>query len=138
MGEDYYKKLFSKNLKDLMYKNGKTQVDLIRDLGITRSAISTWVNGTRLPRMDKVDLLAKYFHCNRSDLIEEPADEPDPSEGYYTNPETAKIAQQIYENKDLRGLFDAARTAPPEDLKVVQDMLLALKKKERGNTDDGC
>lgn len=75
MGDEYYKKLFSKNLRNIMNVNGKTQVDLIKDLGITRSAISTWVNGTRLPRMDKVDMLAKYFNCKRSDLIEEPKEE---------------------------------------------------------------
>lgn len=71
MGEDYYKNIFSKNLRYYMELNGKTQIDLINDLGINKSAISTWCNGTRLPRMDKVDMLAKYFHINRSDLIEE-------------------------------------------------------------------
>lgn len=135
MGEEYYKKLFSKNLRNLMEKNNKTQVDLIKDLGITRSAISTWVNGTRLPRMDKVDLLARYFHCNRSDLIEEPNED---TSGYYQNEETAQIAQEIFESKALRGLFDAARTAPPEDLKMAHDMLMALKKKEQGYRDEGC
>lgn len=49
----------------------KNQIDIIRDLGINKSAVSTWVNGTRLPRMDKVDLLANYLGCTRSDLIEE-------------------------------------------------------------------
>lgn len=77
MDKDYYKKIFSKNLKRLMEINDKTQADLIRDLNITRSAISTWVNGTRLPRMDKVDLLAQYFHASRSDLIEDKESEID-------------------------------------------------------------
>lgn len=54
------------------------------------------------------------------------------AKSYYTNPETAKIAQEIYENKDLSLLFDAARDAEPEDLQTVHTMLLALKKKERG------
>lgn len=71
MEDDYYKKIFSQNLKYYMELNEKTQVDIINDLGINKSAISTWCNGTRLPRMDKVDMLAKYFRINRSDLIEE-------------------------------------------------------------------
>lgn len=54
---------------------------------------------------------------------------------YYLNDETAAIAQDIFENKDLRLLFDAARDATPEDLKLTHDMLLALKRKERGNID---
>lgn len=71
MGEDQYKKIFSKNLRHYMSLNNKNQIDLINDLGFNKSAVSTWCNGTRLPRMDKVDALAKYFNINRSDLIEE-------------------------------------------------------------------
>lgn len=71
MVDEYYKKIFSKNLTYYMKLNHKTQTDLINDLFLNKSAVSTWCNGTRLPRMDKVDLLAKYFKINRSDLIEE-------------------------------------------------------------------
>ena len=71
MSEDQYKKIFSTNLKRYMELNGKSQIDIINDLGFNKSAVSTWCNGTRLPRMDKVDALAKYFGVNRSDLIEE-------------------------------------------------------------------
>lgn len=74
MDENLYRKIFSKNLKYYMSINDKTQIDIINDLGINKSAISTWCNGTRLPRMDKIDMLAKYFHINRSDLIEEKSD----------------------------------------------------------------
>ena len=58
-----------------MELNGKNQSDLINDLGFNKSAVSTWCNGTRLPRMDKVEALAKYFGINRSDLIEEKPDD---------------------------------------------------------------
>lgn len=71
MGDEYYRKIFSKNLTYYMSLNNKSQIDLINDLSLNKSAVSTWCNGTRLPRMDKVDLLAKYFKINRSNLIEE-------------------------------------------------------------------
>lgn len=71
MAEDEYKRIFSKNLRKYMSLNNKTQVDLINDLGFNKSAVSTWCNGTRLPRMDKVDALAKYFGIRHSDLIED-------------------------------------------------------------------
>lgn len=74
MPEEIYKKIFSKNLNYYMTINGKNQTDIINDLGFNKSAVSTWCNGTRLPRMDKVDALAKYFRINRSDLIEEKDD----------------------------------------------------------------
>lgn len=135
MSEDSYQKIFSKNLNYYMALNDKSQTDLVNDLGFNKSAVSTWCNGTRLPRMDKVEILAKYFNINRSDLIEEKESET----GYYFNKETAKAAQEIFENKDLRMLFDATRDADPEDLKALHSMALALKRKERGNSDDtGC
>ena len=71
MSEDQFKRIFSKNLRYYMSVNNKEQIDLINDLGFNKSAVSTWCNGTRLPRMDKVDALAKYFGISRSDLIEE-------------------------------------------------------------------
>lgn len=71
MIDDQYKKIFSKNLRHYMSLYNKEQIDLINDLGFNKSAVSTWCNGTRLPRMDKVEKLAQYFNINRSDLIEE-------------------------------------------------------------------
>lgn len=71
LNEDYYKKVFSCNLRKYMKLYDKTQADLIEDLKLNRSSVSTWVNGTRLPRMDKVDMLANYFNVNRSSLMEE-------------------------------------------------------------------
>ena len=59
MSEETYKKIFYKNLNSYMKKNGKTQSDLVIDLGFNKSAVSTWCNGTRLPRMDKVEILAQ-------------------------------------------------------------------------------
>ncbi len=71
MNDDQYKRIFSENLKRYMALNNKNQIDLINDLKLNKSAVSTWCNGTRLPRMDKIEILAKYFNVNRSDLIEE-------------------------------------------------------------------
>ncbi len=135
MSEESYQKIFSKNLNYYMAQNNKSQTDLVNDLGFNKSAVSTWCNGTRLPRMDKVEALARYFNINRSDLIEEKNLEA----GYYFDEETAKAAQEIFENKELHMLFDVARNADAEDLRALHNMALALKRKERGNIDDtGC
>ncbi len=71
MPEEIYRKIFSKNLNRYMEINQKTQTDIVNDLGFNKSAVSTWCNGTRLPRMDKVNILAKYFGVERSDLTED-------------------------------------------------------------------
>ena len=72
----FIRKFFQK-FKTLYGYKWKNTNDLINDLDLNKSAVSTWCNGTRLPRMDKVDALAKYFGINRSDLIEDKSSFPE-------------------------------------------------------------
>lgn len=123
------KNQFARLLKYYLMLNGKSQSDMVNALGYDKSTVSGWCSGARVPKLDTIIDIANYLHVEPGDLIIE----SETSEGsYYTNPETAKIAQELYENKDLSLLFDAARDAKPEDLQTVHTMLLALKKKERG------
>ena len=138
MPEEIYKKIFSKNLNHYMEINQKTQTDIINDLGFNKSAVSTWCNGTRLPRMDKVEALAKYFGINRSDLIEEKDNAETSDEPYYLNDETRQIAQEAFENPELRTLFHVARDIPPERLKAHIEFMKSLKAQEKGDPDDPC
>lgn len=56
---------------------------------------------------------------------------------YYTNPETARRAEEMATNPELRALFDVQRNMDPEDLKALYGMALALKRKaERTDSDD--
>lgn len=51
---------------------------------------------------------------------------------YYLNPETAEIAQQIKDSKELSALFDVSRKMKPEDIETIRQMALVLKRKEQG------
>ena len=64
------KEIFASNLRKYMELRGKSRNDISDDLGISYFTITAWVNGTKYPRMDKVELLANYFGINKSDLIE--------------------------------------------------------------------
>lgn len=70
MSEQEYAKVFAKNLRNIMHVHQKTQADLSRDLKISKTTLSSWMNGYRMPRMSKVDLLCHYFNCSRHDLLE--------------------------------------------------------------------
>ncbi len=82
------------------------------------------------PSSEKLQKIADYFGVSLDYLMT-----GEESESYYLNKETSQIAQDIFENKELRLLFDSARDAEPEDLEAVHNMLLALKRKEQ-NYDD--
>ncbi len=66
-----YKRIFTRQLRRYMNLNGKTQTDLMNDLGLSSSTVSSWCTGAKLPRMGKIQMLADYFNINKSDLIED-------------------------------------------------------------------
>lgn len=51
--------------------NNKSQLEVANKLGIKQSTFSSWCTGQKLPRMDKIEILAEYFGIMKSDLIEE-------------------------------------------------------------------
>lgn len=114
---------------------GIKDADVAREAGITKSTFSDWKNGRSCPKDEKLRKIAKVLGVT-VDYLKTGEEE---QHVYYFNDETAKAAQEIFENKDLRVLFDAARDAKPEDLRTTYDMLMALKRKERGDDyDTGC
>ena len=123
MNEKYYGKIVGKNLKRIAYEHHKTQADIARDLKISKATVSSWMNGTRVPRMDKIDLLCHYFNCKRVDIMEEQN-----SEQYYLNDKTKEIANELLENPGLRELMDASRHLTPEQLKLATQMISEFKR----------
>lgn len=105
--------------------------------GITKSTFTDWKTGRSSPKREKLSKIADYFGITLTSLETGKEDEKESAEGdkYYFNNETAEMAQKLFENSNLRVLFDAAQDASPEDLKVAYDMLVALKSKE--NKQDG-
>lgn len=69
--EKNFREVFAKRLNYYMSINNKRQIDLVEDLRIPRATVSNWCNGKKMPEMVKIDMLAKYFNINRSDLLEE-------------------------------------------------------------------
>lgn len=120
------KEVMARNIKRLMDINEIDRNKICSDLNIKYTTFADWVNANTYPRIDKIEMMANYFHVSKAELVEEDADLR-----YYVDIETTKMAQSLFENKELRMLFDAAQDASPEDLETVHSMLLALKRKER-------
>lgn len=88
---------FSKKLCKLIYLNNKTQMDLINDLGFSSSTVSSWCNGLRVPRMDKMKILANYFNVPLNFFFDE--DTTTKSNTYITDNETKLISSYRKLNK---------------------------------------
>lgn len=118
------KEIMSKNIKHYMELNNKTRNDMCEALGVKYTTFTDWVNGNVYPRIDKIELMANYFGIEKSDLIE---DKSTTEESYYTNKETQQLAQEIFDNPDLKMLFDTTRDCSPADMKKVISMVKAFK-----------
>lgn len=70
------REVFPKKLLHYMRENGKTRRDIEHDLGFSYSTIRDWEKGITVPRMDKIEMLAKYFNCQNSDLLVEEKEKP--------------------------------------------------------------
>lgn len=123
-------------IQTLCKEHGRSMNQVETDLGFGKGYISKL--GKSTPNATKLKSIADYFQVS-TDYLLYGAEIENIDERYYLNDETAQVAQEIFENKDLKALFDATRDADPEDLRALHNMALALKRKERGNIDDtGC
>ena len=123
---------FGKRVAELRAMRGMTLQDLADKCGYTsRSSIKKIESGKVNVPTQKVKAIADALGV--SPLVLMGREEMPEADSYYLNEETAQIAQQIYEDKELRALFDAARGADPEALQAAQAMLKVLKRKERGS-----
>lgn len=116
-----------KEFEQLLQNRGLSSYKVAKDTGVSQTALSNWRSGKSLPTTKTLQKLADYFGVTIDYLTG-----TEPQEEYYLNRKTAAIAQDIFDNRELRLLYDAARDAQPEDIQTAYDMLLALKRKERG------
>jgi len=107
------KNIFAENLQKYMEENNVSRKDLSEALKISYYTITSWVNGSKYPRMDKVEMIANYFGIQKSDLIEEK--------------EPAIVDDGLTENQRI--LIDFAKKVPEDKaamiLKVIQSIVEA-------------
>ena len=117
------KKVFARNLNYYLTTRGKTQNDLVRDLEITASTVSDWVNGKKYPRVDKMQMLADYFGILKSDLTEEH------QESKLTEDiELQEYLEELKNRSEMRMLFSLAKGATKEDVMQAVKIIEALQK----------
>lgn len=114
---------------------GLTDYRIAKETGIGKATFSDMKLGKHSPSLETIQRLADYFGVSVEYLTTGKDSEKVSTYGhsYYFNDATAKMAQELFENKDLRMLFDAAKDVKPEDLKMAADLL----KRFKGTNNDG-
>lgn len=121
MSEEEFNAIFSRNLNHYLSITGHSQAELAKYIGVSTASVSNWCKGIKLPRMDKVDKICKYFNINRSDLMSDHAEQSQTS--YYMDDKSKDAAQFLFENPEYQVLFDATRKVKPEDIEFVRQMI---------------
>lgn len=112
-----------------------TMKDVAEKVGVSEGTISRWESGNiSNMRRDKIVLLAKALNIKPSVIMGWEESSTAPSDGqseWYIDPTTAKMAQEVFADPDTRMLFDAARDAKPEDIRLAAEMLKRMKETNR-------
>lgn len=64
------KKIMASNIKRLLTTTGVSQKELCKTLGFKESTFSDWVNAKTYPRIDKIEMMARYFNVSKAELVE--------------------------------------------------------------------
>ena len=123
--------------EELLKEKGLKLKDVSVATGIGLSTLTDWRAGRYTPKIDKIEKIASFLGVTVEYLQNgvNTEKESDTGKKYYFSDETAEAAQKMFENKELRALFDVQNDMDAEDLKALYNMALALKRKERGSND---
>ena len=125
----------------LRNEKGLNNAEVARRASIPPSTFTDWKQGKSFPKNDKLIKIAKALDVDPAILIDLISPELQPhyyqalidQVEHYQNSKTAEIAQAIFDSKEMRILFDAAKNSKPEDLQMAADLLQRLK----GTNPDG-
>lgn len=110
-------------LKNRRIQLGLTMKEVAEAVNVSEATVSRWESGDIANmRRNKIAALASVLQLSPSVIMgwEEPPT-------YYYDPDTAAMAQAIFEDRDMRILFDAAKDSRPEDLRRAADLLKRFK-----------
>lgn len=78
------KQVMARNIKKFMEEKGVTNREVCEALGFKYTTFIDWIKGVTYPRIGKVEAMANYFGCEKSDLIED-KDKPTEDDGLSEN-----------------------------------------------------
>ena len=121
----------------LLKERNVTASDVSKATDIARSNFTDWKKGRTTPKLEKIQKIADYFDVSIEYLMtgeeKTPIVHADGQPGWYSNPETAKLAQMAFDRSDLRILMDASADLPPESVLALAE----IAKRMKGTNTDG-
>ena len=117
----------------LCEENGIAPTALESKLGFGRGSIGKM--RTSEMTYSRLQKIADYFNVTVEFLTtgKDAPKESDSGKVYYFSDETAEMAQDLFDDPDLRILMSASRKLSPEDLKTVKNVAESFLRKDEEN-----
>ena len=113
-------------IKKLCKDNGISLNKLEDTLGFGKGYLSKLNSSS--PNVSNIKKIADYFGVSVDWIM----DGKESESGYYLNEETAKLAQEMFEDEDMRSLFHMKRNMPPDRFKAHMEFMKNLYNQEKG------
>ena len=106
------KQIMARNIQRYMDQRGITRQQLCDSLDIKYTTLRDWLKGITYPRIGKVEAMANYFGCEKSDLIEE-------------KEESTAIDDGLSQGK--MELIDFIKTLPEDKIQLLLQVARSIK-----------
>lgn len=108
-------KTFSDNLNYYLELRKQNRSDLAKAVGVSTSTTSSWCNGEKVPRSDKVAAICRFLRINMNDLLIE-------------RPNEQTFEQYLWDNYGV--MLRTFGNLKEEDKKIVIELVERLGKEE--------
>lgn len=119
--------IIGKNISNILSEKRMTQRELANKVGISEVTIGRYINGNREPKGGILMDIAKALDVSVDFLLNTSESN---KESYYINPDTAELAQEIFDNPNLRVLMSASRKLSKDDLESLVNIVKSMRKED--------
>ena len=107
------KLIMAKNIQRYMDQRGITRQQLCDALDIKYTTLRDWLKGITYPRIGKVEAMANYFGCEKSDLIEDKKENP--------------TVEYDGISEEMRELIDCIKKLPEDKVQMLLQVARSIR-----------
>lgn len=111
MNAEENKRIMARNIKRFMEQKGVTNQQVCDALGFKYTTFMDWIKGVTYPRIGKVEAMAQYFGCEKSDLIEDKKEKPTEYDGL---------------SDSKKALIDFAKAVPDDKAAMILKVIRSI------------
>jgi len=126
MDEARSRKVFSENLKHFIEQKGVLKKDVAAYCGVSTGTFSDWLQCRSYPRVGKVQKLADFFECEKSDLIEEHSYDSQ----YYLKKEVSSLFNDLSNDPEAVEIYQTIKKLSPDEREIVKSLMKKFIKEE--------